>query len=263
MSATPSRILHETKLPPAAAHGAEGAGMDLDAAQRMAADPVVIDGMRAVVARMHSRVAAGATRLGWKLAITDPAAQGRLGIAGPLVGGLTGATRQEPPALRLTAGGRHALEVEVAVRLDGDLPEAPDVAACRAAIGGVGPAIEVADLSRAPMTLEGIFASDAFHELVVFGPEAAVSPALAASALRLRLTMNGGDPLGIEPALLIGDPAEIVAWAARLVAAGGERLRTGDRIICGSLNRPPSVQPGDAVVATLEPLGRLEVTFSS
>jgi 2-keto-4-pentenoate hydratase len=238
--------------------------MDLDAAQRMGTQPAMLDGMRAVVARLHTRVGDGAARLGWKIAINDPAAQERLGIAGPLVGGLTAATRQEPPVLRLGPGaGPHMLEVEVAVRLDGDLPEAPDVGACRAAMGGLGPAIEIADVSRAEMSVAGIFASDAFHEAVVFGPEAAVSPGLAASALRLSLTVNGGEPRGVEPALLWGDPAEIVAWAARLVAAGGERLRAGDRIICGSLNRPVPVQPGDTVVADLEPLGRLEVTLQS
>jgi 2-keto-4-pentenoate hydratase len=57
------------------------------------------------------------------------------------------------------------------------------------------------------------------------------------------------------------DLTKLVAQAARLLAAVGERLQAGDRIITGSIVQVP-VRPGDAVVADLGPLGRARLSIA-
>jgi 2-keto-4-pentenoate hydratase len=51
----------------------------------------------------------------------------------------------------------------------------------------------------------------------------------------------------------------VVQLVARLLAAAGEHLREGDRIIGGSLTPQVPVEPGDEVGVDLGRLGRLNV----
>jgi 2-keto-4-pentenoate hydratase len=55
-----------------------------------------------------------------------------------------------------------------------------------------------------------------------------------------------------------GDQADTVRTAARLLAAVGERLEAGDRILAGGLTHVP-VQPGDRVSAAIEGLGEVQL----
>ena len=53
----------------------------------------------------------------------------------------------------------------------------------------------------------------------------------------------------------------VEAVAARLAAAG-EELRAGDRIITGIIAPPHQAEPGDVVRLELEALGGVELRFS-
>ena len=59
-----------------------------------------------------------------------------------------------------------------------------------------------------------------------------------------------------------GDVAARVAAAARVLAAVGEWLQPGDRLITGSVVQVP-VRPGDRVTADLGSLGRVELTVTA
>ena len=54
----------------------------------------------------------------------------------------------------------------------------------------------------------------------------------------------------------------MVAAVSDRLAAAGERLRPGDRIITGVIAPPPTVKAGDVVRLELESLGAVELAFS-
>src|SRR5206468_11829026 len=60
-------------------------------------------------------------------------------------------------------------EPEVAVQMGKDLPAGADRAAASAAIAGVGPAIELADLNPPPDDVEVTLAGNIFHRHVILG----------------------------------------------------------------------------------------------
>jgi 2-keto-4-pentenoate hydratase len=68
----------------------------------------------------------------------------------------------------------------------------------------------------------------------------------------------GPEP-AIDPRLAAALTAQLDRWRATL-AAVGERLQPGDRLITGSVVQAP-VRPGDRVTADLGPLGRVGLTI--
>ena len=60
---------------------------------------------------------------------------------------------------------------------------------------------------------------------------------------------------------MTSDPDRTVAAIARLLAAVGERLEPGDRILAGSSCHVP-VAPGEEVVAEIDALGAVAVTIA-
>ncbi len=106
--------------------------------------------------------------------------------------------------------------------------------------------------------LTEIVATNIFHRAVVFGEPVAGVPIAGVVA---RVTFNGepfGDASPLDATL---DPAGVVRLVARIVGAGGERVRPGDSIIAGSLVPPPVVAPGDELALDLGPLGAVSLAF--
>jgi 2-keto-4-pentenoate hydratase len=58
------------------------------------------------------------------------------------------------------------------------------------------------------------------------------------------------------------DLADTIRLVADLLAACGERLKEGDRIIAGTLTPPVPVSAGDQVRAELGPLGAVELSLT-
>ena len=61
---------------------------------------------------------------------------------------------------------------------------------------------------------------------------------------------------------LVGELADAVRSAAATLAGHGESLRDGDFLMSGSVFPPLPVHPGQRVDVSLEPLGRLGLTFA-
>jgi 2-keto-4-pentenoate hydratase len=59
------------------------------------------------------------------------------------------------------------------------------------------------------------------------------------------------------------DLAATISLVADLLGSVGERLETGDTIICGSLTPPVPVAPGDRVEVDLGPLGSVELALGA
>jgi 2-keto-4-pentenoate hydratase len=221
-------------------------------------DARVRRGMERQLELRRSALRDGARPLGWKLGLGTPAAMEKLGTVAPLVGFLTDRSVLDPGAECAVGGwGKPIAEPEVAIHVAADVPAGADRATAAAAIGALGPALELVDIGDAS-DVEEILAGDIFHRRVVLGP----ADAHVGDGLRGVIRLGTADPRTIDdPFELTGDPPKVVAHVATHLAAFGETLRKGDLIIAGSIVPPLSVAPGDSLRYRLAPLGEVGVRF--
>ena len=216
--------------------------------------------MRTQLARRAERVEAGERPLGWKLGFGTSPGMERLGIGAPLVGFLMQSGCVEDRAT--VAIGRMtnpALEPEVAVHLGSDLPAGPDDATTRAAIAGLGPAFELADIDPPPEDVEAILAANIYQRGVVLGPP---GERHSLDGVAARVVVNGADATLVpDPEGPTGELIGLVRHVADVLGAFGEQLRAGEVVICGALVPPLSIAPGDRVEYDLDPLGGLSLCF--
>jgi 2-keto-4-pentenoate hydratase len=155
-------------------------------------------------------------------------------------------------------------EPEIAVYLGKDVPRGASREAAGAAISAIGPAIELADLDRAPDDVEAILAGNIYQRHVVLGARDASRAGCVLDGLVARVTRGGTQIAGTtESGSFTGDPLDIVRHVADLLAAFGERLRAGQLVITGSVVPPLFVEPGEEVVFALEPIGGVSVRFAA
>lgn len=224
-------------------------------------DPRIRGGMTAQLDRRQERLDAGESPLGWKVGFGAPAALERLAIEAPLVGFLTTGALLESGAMVSIAGWvTPVAEPEVAVHMGRDLPGGADLDTVRAAIAGVGPAIELADVDPPPDDVAVILAGNIYHRHVILGPPDPGRAGGRLDGLVARVSQNGAEvattsDLEELPGELIG----IVRHVADVLAACGEGLRAGEIIIGGSVVPPLPVAPSDEVVFELDPLPALSV----
>ena len=186
-------------------------------------DARVAKALRVQLQSWRSALAAGASRVGWKIGLNIPEVQERLGLREPVIGHLTSSTQLEPggeyvggAALELRA------EPEVAVEVGRDVPGDVDEETGREAIAAYGPAIELVDVGRPPGDLEGIVAANVFHRAFVLGPS---RPALTTEGVAAEVAVNGERRAEADTP---DDFAEVVMLVARLLDAVGERLGRPD-----------------------------------
>jgi 2-keto-4-pentenoate hydratase len=236
--------------------------MSYPATSSLAADPRVARGMEAQLERRSQRLRGGDRSLGWKLGFGAPAAKDKLAISAPLVGCLFGSGRLDPGAV--VAIGRFAnpaLEPEVAVHLARDLPPGADHDTICDAIGGMGPAFELADVEPPPEDVEEILRGNIFQRGCMLG---SASPRRSLQGVSGRVVENDAEPQIVEnPERLTGEMVGLLRHVADLLDAFGERLSAGEVVITGSIVPPLSVAPGDRVEYELNPLGRLSIAFES
>src|SRR2546430_17578620 len=114
-------------------------------------DARVARGMRAQLALRRQRLDAGDAPFGWKVCFAAPAMLAKLNITGPLVGFLTRAARVQSGAkLSLAGWTQPVAEPEVAVHIGRDVAGGGDRDPAKAAIAGISPAIEMADVTAPP-----------------------------------------------------------------------------------------------------------------
>jgi len=221
-------------------------------------------GMRVQLERWRAALAAGAGRAGWKIGFNDPKVQRRFGLDAPVVGYLTadrvvadGATHHPP------AAGKLAIEAEIAVTIGRSLGANATPQDAARAISAIAPALELVDYARPAGDLDAILTNDVFHEAVVFGSPASVALRDLPAALAVRLTVNAVEKASMAPELVPGSFAELVCLVARVLAAHGEVLAAGDRIITGSLIQPVSVARGDHLEARIDPLGSVSLRLAA
>jgi 2-keto-4-pentenoate hydratase len=206
--------------------------------------PRLVAALRAQLARRPS----GARRVGWKIG-ADIAEVEEVTGGGPAIGSLTSATLLGDGDRYDARGAALHADTELVLVLGRDVGAEDDVAS---AVAAVGVAVELVDLARPPGGLEGIVAANVFHRAFALGPAAPQRPYGDA-----RSVVNGEVRAG-APARV--DHEATVSIVARLLAAAGERLQRGDRILAGSLTQV-AVRPGDTVAAEVDGIGRVAVTI--
>jgi 2-keto-4-pentenoate hydratase len=225
--------------------------------------PRLVAATRVQLERWRAARAAGAGRVGWKVALGIAEVEELQGAA-PALGHLTTATLLVPGGVYRGAAADRALhaETELAIEVGAD-----------GGIAGLAVALEIVDTARPPDGLEAIVAGNVFRRAVAFGPTVAGAGNVFHRAVAFGPTVAGARAEGAHARLLVGgevrEAAPVTADAHAtvhaiegLLAAAGERLEPGERILAGSACHVP-VAPGDAVVAEIDGLGAVAATIES
>lgn len=227
-------------------------------------DPRIARGMKAQLALRHARLDAGEKPLGWKVGFGAPAAMARLAIKAPLVGFLTDrALIGSGSMVSIANWNKPVAEPEIAVHLGCDLPAGADRAATEAAIAGLGPAIELADVDRPPDDVESILAGNIYQRNLVLGRCDGARAGGKLDRILARVIRNGTEVARTaDPQALTGDLIDIVRHVAEILAACGERLRAGQVIITGSIVPPLWIEAGEEIVFALDPVDTVSLRFA-
>jgi 2-keto-4-pentenoate hydratase len=218
--------------------------------------------MAAQLALRRELLSSGAKHLGWKVGFGTKAAMERLGTQRPLFGFLTDRGLLHPGATVSVAGWTRAVfEPEIAVHLGSDVPAGATGAAVRAAIAGLGPAVELADSDPAVQDVEKILSGDIFHRHMLLGPVDESRAGGSVTGIETRVSRDGEEIAKALDASAPGNLVAILQALAALLGDNNEALRAGDVVISGSLVPPIEVGPGQALRAEINPLGSLEVRF--
>ena len=196
--------------------------------------------MQEQLALRRSRLAAGHRHLGWKVGFGAPAAMESLRLDGPLVGFLTDGSLVAPDEeVSIQGWVRAVAEPELAAWIRSDVPTAASPDEVRAAIGALGPAIELADVDPQPEDVEQILAGNIFHRRVILGHR---DPARAGASLEGfvgRVWVDDDQVAEVsDPEAVTGPLLRVVAHVAATLAAVGEGLKAGDIVITGSIVPP-------------------------
>ncbi len=229
-----------------------------------AQDPRIVAGMKRQLGLRRSRLAGGDAPLGWKLGFGTPSAMEGLGTDAPLVGFLLHGAEVDPGARVSIAGWTNpVIEPEIAVTMGRDLPATTDRRTVSDAIGALGPAIELADLSFAPDNVEAILAADVFQRHVVLGRRDRTRAGGNLEGLVGRVERDGV-PLGTVDDLQAapGDLLANVMHVANLLASMGETLREGEVVITGSIIPPIRAEGPTQVRYALDPIDTIAVELA-
>jgi 2-keto-4-pentenoate hydratase len=216
-------------------------------------DPRIFRGMTAQLGLRRELLNAGHKPLGWKLAFGGPAAMRRRHTNAPLVGFLLqSALLPSGSTLSVSNWKKPAAEPEIAVYLGKDLPANSGRGAAMAAISGLGPAIELADVDHPSEDVEGTLARNIYQRHIILGSTDLTRAGGLLNGLTCRVARNGSeianitDPQSLQA--LTGELIDIVRHVANLLSVLGESLRAGQIIIAGSIIPPLWVEPGEEII---------------
>ena len=228
-------------------------------------DPPTVEAAYAVqLAWIENRLDLGASVVGRKIGLTNPAVQAQLGVDSPDYGFLLD-DMFYPNAGIIEHGVllQPRVEAEVAFVLRSDLdlidPTEEDVVA---ATEYVCAALEIVDSRIAgwDIRLLDTVADNASAGAFVLGHERHVIDGDLSGAV---MSMHRGGERVSEGAGsdCMGSPLRAVAWLARTCSALGSPLRAGEIVLSGALGRVVDARPGDEFSAEIAGLGSVSVAF--
>jgi 2-keto-4-pentenoate hydratase len=228
-------------------------------------DSRILRGMAVQLGRRRERLDAGERPLGWKVGFGAPAAMQKLAIKAPLIGFLTDQALVATGATVSLAGwSKPVAEPEIAVHMGRNLSAGADRDTVKAAIAGLGPAIELADVDRPPDDVERILAGNIYQRGIVVGPCDASRAGGVVDGLHGHVARNGSAfAQTSDPQALTGNLIDIVRHVAETLAAFGQTLRAGQIVITGSIVPPLWVEASEEIVFKLDPVGSVSIRFAA
>jgi 2-keto-4-pentenoate hydratase len=226
-------------------------------------DPAALRGLKRALEDRQKKLDAGSQPLGWKVGFGGPAALDMLGISRPLVGYLLhDGLLASGTTVSIKDWTKPVAEPEICVTIGHDLPGGGDKDAAAAAIAGIGPAIELADVVVPPENAEDIVAANINHRAVLLGGFDRSRAGARLDGLVGRVVrgtkMTEVDDLEANTGKLV----DIVRSVADTLGDAGETLREGEIIIAGSVTPPVFLEPDDVGFSfDLVGLGAVSVSF--
>ena len=194
--------------------------------------------------------------IGWKVGLTSPAMQERLGVDQPVAGRLLdGMLLEDGARAERDYAARPLIEADLMVRVaDAGIMQATDQEDVLAHLDAFIPFIGLADLVIADgeeLSAEAITAVNAGARLGVVGEPVGMDvsdewlTALGGMTVRVETTDEEGEPTGVvgdhPGGEILGHPLEAVLWLVRRLDERGESLEAGDLISLGSFGPPLDV----------------------
>jgi 2-keto-4-pentenoate hydratase len=214
----------------------------------------------AYAVQAHAFAARGEAVAGWKLALTNPVGQARMGVEHPALGRLAAADiswgafqASEPPRFEVGPGATYA-EAELLVVLVRDLPArlSPyDSAEVAAAIGAVHAGIELCGSRYRDdeVGVGALVADNSFADRLVIGTRLATQWEGRLAHMDVRLEHGDGLSVTGNTDAVMGSPLGAVVWLANWLSARGESLRRGQVVATGSCTGMTRVEPGEVLCA--------------
>jgi len=229
-------------------------------------DPGALRGLKRALADRQKKLDAGSQPLGWKVGFGGPAALEMLGISRPLVGYLLhDGLLVSGTTVSIKDWTKPVAEPEIAITMGRDLPGGGDKDDAAAAIAGIGPAIELADVVVPPENAEDIVAANINHAAVILGGFDRSRAGARLDGLSGHVMRSGRELALVEDLEAnTGTLIDIVRSVADTLGDVGETLREGEIIIAGSVTPPIFLEPDDFGISfELVGLGSVSVTLAS
>lgn len=226
-------------------------------------DPRIVKGMAAQCRLREEQLAGGDRIAGWKIAFGSPEGLKLLKLESPIVGFLAGqAALPSGATLELNDFMKPVVEPEIAIMLGADLAAGAPREELVAAIAGLAPALEIADLAFAPDDVERVLASDIYQRHWILG-EIDVSRAGARlDGLSACVRQTGEtDVRTNQLESNTGELVSLVGHVADYLAALGDRLEAGQFIIAGSIIPPLFITEPTEINYALDPVDEVSVRF--
>ncbi len=225
------------------------------------------DRLIAVLAQPYGEV------VGWKVGLTNAAAQQRFGVPHPLAGAIFHGTLRERSGAELPAnfGAAPAIEADLLVRVrdEGINTAGDDPVAILRHIDQVIPFIEMPDLVLAqgvPMDGPNLLAINVGARLGVLGepiePQANAEFARRLSSMTVVLAHDQRELSRTPGSVLLGHPLNVIPWLVRDLASQDRRLRAGDYVSLGGFSPALPTEAGRTYTLTYEGLQERPVTVT-
>ena len=209
-------------------------------------------------------------RAGYKVALTNEAAQRMLGVPHPVFGSLISSRIYNSGAtLEASDYVVRIIEVEFGFRIGADVPStcSPyDHESISRFVDEAYPAIEVVEHHFAGIdrvTPESLCADNAIHGAWVRGEAIANWCDLDLAAQQTRLLVNGEEKFTGAGDRVLGHPLAPIAWLVTELAGHGRTLKAGDFVTTGvTTDAVYPAQAGDCLVGDFPGVGKVELNFS-
>ncbi|MEH6563840.1 MAG: fumarylacetoacetate hydrolase family protein [Halopseudomonas sp.] len=205
--------------------------------------------------------------IGYKLGVSNPAVQAKLGLSGPLEGVLMASgLREAGQQLNSRDFIAPRAEIEVAMIFAHELHDPQlDRAQLVAALQNVVPALEICDSAIAgwPSSLFDAVADNLSSGAFLLGTQRNDPSNLDVSQLAATLEINGKPVAEGNTGSCMGDPLNACLWLVRERLRQGGTVKAGDIILTGALTGLHPVAPGDRLVLRMGGLGEVSCSFSA